>query len=504
MVVTKIQAKVETRKVTRVAAYIRVSSDSDDQLHSFSAQYRYYRELFESSPDEVLSEIYADEGITGTCTEKRTEFNRMMNDARRHRFDRIIVKSLTRFARNTKDCLEATRELKQLGISVYFEENGIDTDHVSGEMLITLLGMAAQNESVSISNNLRWGIRKRMEDGTYINSSVAFGYDYIDGKLVVNEQDAEIVRRIFADFLTGKGVQAIAEELTTETGERWHHQTIGYILANECYIGDKLLHKYCTTEMFPFKKHINKGEQPKYYVRGTHEPIIDEETFRKAQQLIASRCSVERQFHDYIFSKMIVCGNCGHSFKRAVDSGKAYWMCTYHNKNSANCPVRQIPETGICSAFVRLFNKLKAYSGTLLKPAAKQLEMLILKKQNGNSELITARRDMVDAHDQLVQVHRLRESGLLPDEIFNERKKEIEFRLLRLKEKAISVADTDELSDRLTRLYDLIDLLEDTSYLMDFDESIFHLAVEKIVAMSENEVLFKVGGGLEFRERIMR
>jgi len=169
MVVTKIQAKVETRKVTRVAAYIRVSSDSDDQLHSLSAQYRYYRELFEHSTDEVLSEIYADEGITGTCTEKRAEFNRMMNDARRHRFDRIIVKSLTRFARNTKDCLEATRELRQLGISVYFEENGIDTDHVSGEMLITLLGMAAQNESVSISNNLRWGIRKRMEDGTYIH-----------------------------------------------------------------------------------------------------------------------------------------------------------------------------------------------------------------------------------------------------------------------------------------------------------------------------------------------
>ena len=504
MVVTKIQAKVETRKVTRVAAYIRVSSDSDDQLHSFSAQYRYYRELFEHSTDEVLTEIYADEGITGTCTEKRAEFNRMMNDARRHRFDRIIVKSLTRFARNTKDCLEATRELRQLGISVCFEENGIDTDPVSGEMLITLLGMAAQNESVSISNNLRWGIKKRMQDGTYINNSAAFGYDYIDGMLVVNERDAEIVRWIFADFLAGKGTQAIAEELTTETGERWHHQSISYILANERYIGDALLQKYCMTETLPFKKHINRGEQPKYYIHGSHEPIIDAETFRKAQELIASRCSVERQFHDYIFSKMIVCGNCGHSFKRVVNSGKVYWTCGNHNKNAANCPVRQIPETSICSAFVRLFNKLKSYGGTLLKPVAKQFEMLILKKQHGNSELLTARRDMIDAHDQLVQIHRLRESGLLPDEIFNGRKKEIEFRLLRLKEKAVSVADTDELSDRLTKLYDLIDQLEDTAYLMNFDESIFHLAVEKIVAMSDNEVLFRVGGGLEFREMIER
>ena len=504
MVVTKIQAKVETRKVTRVAAYIRVSSDSDDQLHSFSAQYRYYRELFESSPNEVLSEIYADEGITGTCTEKRAEFNRMMNDARRHRFDRIIVKSLTRFARNTKDCLEATRELKQLGVSVYFEENGIDTDHVSCEMHITLLGMAAQNESVSISNNLRWGIQKRMRDGTYINSSAAFGYDYIDGKLVVNEHDAEIVRRIFADFLAGKGTQTIAEEMTAETGGRWYHSTVSYILTNECYIGDRLLHKYCTTEMLPFRKVRNKGEQPKYYVRDTHEPIIDEETFREVQRLIESRRPAEREQHEYVFSKMIVCGNCGHSFRRIVSSGKAYWTCHEHNKSVTLCPVRQIPEMGICSTFVRLFNKLKSYSGTLLRPAAKQIEMLIMKKQHGNSELITARRDMVDAHDQLVQVHRLRESGLLPDEIFNERKKEIEFRLLRLKEKAVSVADTDELSDRLNKLYDLIDLLEDTPYLMDFDESIFHLAVEKIVALSENEILFKVRGGLEFKERIMR
>ena len=427
-----------------------------------------------------------------------------MNDARRHRFDRIIVKSLTRFARNTKDCLEATRELRQLGISVCFEENGIDTDHVSGEMLITLLGMAAQNESVSISNNLRWGIKKRMQDGTYINNSAAFGYDYIDGKLVVNEREAEIVKRIFADFLAGKGTQAIAEELTEETDERWHHQSISYILANERYIGDALLQKYCMTETLPFKKHINRGEQPKYYVRGSHEPIIDKETFRKAQQLIASRHSVEKQFHDYVFSKMIVCGQCGHSFKRAISSGKAYWTCGNHNKNAANCPVRQIAETGICSAFVRLFNKLKAYCGTLLKPAAKQLETIIIKKQNGNSALITARRDMIDAHDQLVQIHRLRESGLLPDEIFNERKKELQTRLLKLRQTAIAAGDTDELSDRLNKLYDLIDLVESAAYLTDFDESIFSLAVEKIIALSENEVLFKVSGGLEFKEMIER
>ena len=504
MVVTKIQAAPQVKKITRVAAYIRVSSVSEDQLHSFSAQYRYYRQLFENSPDEVLSEIYADEGITGTSTEKRTEFNRMMSDARRHLFDRIIVKSVTRFARNTKDCLEATRELRELGISVYFEENGVDTEHVAGEMLITLLGMAAQNESLSLSKNLRWGIRKRMEDGTYNNCSTAFGYDCIDGNLVINEHDAEIVRRIFADFLAGKGTNIIAKELSSETNEHWYNSTISYILANERYIGDKILQKRFTTEILPLKKHINKGEQPKYYVRGSHEPIIDENTFQKAQQLIASRRSVERQFHEYIFTQMIVCGHCGHSFKRVMNSVKAYWVCGNHSKNAAYCPIRQIPETGICSAFVRLFNKLKTCSETLLKPAARQLETLILKKQNNNTELITTRRSMVEAHDQLVQINRLRENGLLPDEIFNERKKEIESRLLRLRETAISASDTDELSDRLNKLYDLIEMLENAAYLMEFDESVFRLVVEKIVALPGGEVLFRIGGGLKFKERIER
>jgi hypothetical protein len=187
-----------------------------------------------------------------------------------------------------------------------------------------------------------------------------------------------------------------------------------------------------------------------------------------------------------------------------MNSVKAYWVCGSHSKNAAYCPIRQIPETGICSAFVRLFNKLKTCSETLLKPAARQLETLILKKQNSNTELVETRRSMVEAHDQLVQINRLRENGLLPDDIFNERKKEIESRLLRLRETAISASDTDELSDRLNKLYDLIDRLDDTAYLMDFDESVFRLAVEKIVALSENEVLFKVGGGLKFKERIMR
>ena len=194
MQITKIEANPYKSKIIRNVAYARVSSNSADQLHSFAAQLRYYHTMFQNSTDSVLVNVYADEGITGTDMQKRDEFNRMMSDARKHKFDRIICKTITRFARNTKDCLKCIRELKTLGISVYFEENKLDTMKVSGEVLITLLSMSAQNESLSISKNVRWGIQKRMEEGTFIDATTPYGYDYIDKKLVINPEQAEIVR----------------------------------------------------------------------------------------------------------------------------------------------------------------------------------------------------------------------------------------------------------------------------------------------------------------------
>ena len=318
MVVTKIQAKTDVSIITRLAAYIRVSSDSEDQRHSLSAQYRYYNQIAENSVNTMLTEIYADEGVTGTCTDKRDEFNRMMKDARKHKFDRVIVKSVTRFARNTKDCLEAVRDLKQLGISVYFEENNIDTDKTDGEMLVTIFGMAAQNESLSISKNVRWGIRRRMENGTYVCNLTAYGYIYKDRKYIVNPSEAEIVRKIFDLYLSGYGKLTISQMLTEETGDKWNAGKIRYILKNEKYIGDSLFQKTYTTEMLPFKGKRNNGELPKYYVEGTHEPIIDKEIFRAVQELMTSREGNKRQRQTHTFTKTIVCGNCVHTFKRKI------------------------------------------------------------------------------------------------------------------------------------------------------------------------------------------
>ena len=204
--------EIVARKL-RVAAYARVSSSSEDQLNSYRVQNQYYSELISNNPDWEMVDIYADEGITGTSVEKREDFQRMMQDCRKGKIDRILVKSISRFARNTKDCLAAVRELKELGVSVLFEEQGIDTSKVSSEMVTAIMASLAQKGSESISENVRWGVQKRMQDGTYLPSSLPFGYTMIEKSIQIDETQAEIVREIYTAYLAGKNVDEIAEKL---------------------------------------------------------------------------------------------------------------------------------------------------------------------------------------------------------------------------------------------------------------------------------------------------
>ena len=209
----------------------------------------------------------ADEGITGTSVEKREDFQRMMQDCRKGKIDRILVKSISRFARNTKDCLAAVRELKELGVSVLFEEQGIDTSKVSSEMVTAIMASLAQKGSESISENVRWGVQKRMQDGTYLPSSLPFGYTMIEKSIQIDETQAEIVREIYTAYLAGKNVDEIAEKLNqTQAGSRrWYNTTIRYILSNERYIGDSLWQKTYATDTLPRKQIKNTGACLQYY-----------------------------------------------------------------------------------------------------------------------------------------------------------------------------------------------------------------------------------------------
>lgn len=295
--VTVIQPTLADKQITkqRCAAYCRVSSVSMDQLNSFYAQTRYYSQIFENSETEQLVDVYADEGITGTREDKRDEFQRMMKDCRKGKIDRIYTKSISRFSRNTRDCLKSIRELKELGVTIYFEKENIDTADITDEVMITIMGGLAQEESTSISNNMRWSIQHRMKSGTMKPPNSPFGYKLENGTLNVDNQEAKVVKQIFGWYLMGYGSNIIAKRLNdmkiVNNGKvcHWTSVAVRLVLRNEKYVGDQLYQKNYTTDTLPFKRMINRGEYPQYYYTDMHQPIISREEFEMVQKILHDR-----------------------------------------------------------------------------------------------------------------------------------------------------------------------------------------------------------------------
>lgn len=321
----------------RVAAYARVSSASDDQLNSFAAQNRYYTTLISSKENWSMVDIYADEGITGTSAEKRGDFQRLLADCRRGLVDRILVKSISRFARNTKECLETLRELKLLGVSVYFEKENIDTANMSGEMMTTLFASFAQTESESISGNMRWSYQKRMQDGTFNTYNAPLGFDLVEGKLEIHQDEADVIRGIYVAYLNGKNSREIAASLNEQSvlQREWRREIVDYILKNERYAGNALLQKRYTTDTFPTAKKRNRGERQMYFVEGSNIPIIPQEMFDQAQVLRKKRLpqqAVKAQAEKPLSGK-VSCGCCGAIYRYKSVNQTNYWVCTKHDES---------------------------------------------------------------------------------------------------------------------------------------------------------------------------
>lgn len=351
--------KPQTQPVQRkrVAAYARVSSGKDAMLHSLSTQISYYNNYIGGRGDWKLTGIYADEALTGT-KEDRPEFQRMLADCRAGKVDMVITKSLTRFARNTVTLLATVRELKLLGVDVYFEKENIHTLSSDGELMLTLLASFAQEESRSASENQKWRIQKMFEDGRP-NTGHMLGYRLVDGTLQIVPEEAEIVKMIFSDYLSGMGRNAIVKKLhhmgmPAVRGKSWGETTIYKILRNEKYTGDMLLQKTFRTDHISKKTVINRGELPMYYVENSHEAIIDKETFEKVQQEIKKRTkphSANKCVNTNIFTGLICCGLCGRHFRRKIvnantKNAKPAWMCATFNKYGKDaCSAQQIPES---------------------------------------------------------------------------------------------------------------------------------------------------------------
>ena len=491
----------------RVAAYCRVSTNSEDQQNSLMTQMRYYENFLADSETERLVSVYADEGITGTRMDKREEFQRMLKDCRRGKIDRIIVKSISRFARNTKDCLSVLRELKELGISVMFEKENIDTANITDEIMVTIMGGLAQEESSSISKNVRWSIRSKMKNGTVKFHSAPLGYDLYEGNLIINKREAEIVKSIYKMFLSGMGYDSICRELNeskvikNDKGTKWLSASVRYILTNEKYIGDSLWQKNYNTSM-PYREVRNKGALEKYYINNTHEAIITKEEFEKVQELIEQRKHPNMNLiNNYPLSKKIYCGKCGSLFKRRFKNEKSYWICREHYYNAENCQIKQIPEQVFYTAFTAMYNKLKANYSVIFTPMLTQLQELKNKKYGGNKQYIEINKEIAQLKEQTHVLARLKTKGFLDENKYIEQVTEINAKIEKLNREVRKIVRCDDEDEMIEQIKEIASIIENgTDLMMGFDDVMFESLIEKIIVKNQTEFEFNLIGGLKFTE----
>ena len=378
--VASARKKAEEVPKLRVAAYCRVSTENDEQATSYDAQIEHYTDFIGKHPGWELAGIYADDGISGTNTKKRGEFNRLIDDCMAGKVDMVVTKSISRFARNTLDCLKYIRQLKDKNIAVYFEKESINTLDAKGEVLLTIMASLAQQESQSISQNVRLGLQYRYQQGkVQVCTNRFLGYDKDeDGNLVINPEEAKVVKRIFREYLEGRSYYAIGKGLTADGiktaagNDYWLASTLRKILMNEKYMGDALLQKTVTTDFLNKKRVVNKGIVPQYYVENSHEAIIPRELFMQVQEEMVRRARLEtgtgkkRVYSGkYALSHLMYCAHCGDIYRRThwLIRGEKHvvWRCISRidkRKNSIDCPSRTLYEKDLHAAVVTAFNQL--------------------------------------------------------------------------------------------------------------------------------------------------
>ena len=495
--------KAEKPKL-RVAAYCRVSTDSDEQATSYEAQIEHYTEYISKNPEWVLAGIFADDGITGTNTKKRDEFNRMIEECHAGNIDMIITKSISRFARNTLDCLKYIRELKDLNIPVFFEKESINTMDAKGEVLLTIMASLAQQESQSLSQNVKLGIQYRYQQGkVQINHNRFLGYTKdADGNLVIEPEQAEIVRRIYREYLQGLSMDKIAAGLEADgilTGAgktKWHTSTINKILRNEKYIGDALLQKTYTTDFLTKKRIKNNGTVPQYYVEGDHEPIIPKDIFLLVQEELVRRRVVHTsnngKRHCYsckhCFSQIVICGECGEFFRRVHWNNRGcksiVWRCCSRLEATGHpCHSRTVNETLLEQVVIDAINRVLCQKDDFLQTLRANIATVVLQGDVLSPEVIDERLSKLQK-ELLKKVNQKDDYDAIADEI------------LRLRDQRRQ-AEVDSVikDEQMKKIRDLQDFVKNQpATITEFDETLVSRLIAKITVFDDHfTVEFKSG-----------
>ena len=512
----------------RVVAYCRVSTKQDEQLNSYENQVNYYTERINKEPDWTLVRVYADKGITGTSVKKRDEFNKMIRLCKQGKVDMIICKSISRFARNTVDCLKYTRMLKDLGVDVYFEEQGIHSTQPGAEFYITIYGSIAQSESENISLNVRWGKAQSAKEG-----KVSFHYKNFlgykrgaDGQPEIVPEEAMVIRFIYEQFLGGDSfgniIKLLEEEGIKSPGgkDKWTYSTIQSILTNERYKGDAIINKTYITDCISKKVRVNNGERPKYYVENNHPAIIPPAMFGRVQEELARRTGKRKvkqvgtkteqgkYSSKYALTELLVCGECKTPYRRCtwtVKGKKKYvWRCIsrldFGKKYCHESPT--IEESVLHEAIMRAVMRTAQINTDVLNTLKLHIGMALTSDESEDTSLtLQIRIAEIDAEFAAM----LKSISSDSVDAFDENKaKDLMNEKSDLQQQLSQIADTkqkrENAQSRLDDIYTILDGLK--NHPMQYDDRIVRQIVECVVVESKEEIKVIFIGGLETTERL--
>lgn len=521
--------KKAVRRQLRVAAYCRVSTDSEEQMTSYEAQKTYYTDKIMQNPQWSMAGIFADEGITGTSAEKRPEFLRMIRLCRKRKIDLILVKSISRFARNTVDCLHYIRALKEMGIAVIFEKENINTLDSEGEMLITLLGAFAQAESESISQNVRWGIRQAMREGRVsLRCKQLYGFtEDENGQPQVLPDEAEVVRRIYKSFLRGQSIRMIkgwldAEGIAPRKGKEWSLSSIENILKNEKYCGDVLLQKTFISDCISRKVIKNVGQLPMYLIENHHEGIVSRETYQAVQAEFARRGSrrspnkraaatgLSSYTSRYALSDRLVCGECGTLYRRCtwVRKGgkKIVWRCSsrldYGSRYCKHSPTME--EGALQRAIMAAVNSMMEDKTRLVAAISDAIRSGLAPDATGSltPAVIDKELTRLDQEFQELLQYAAENGGYMD---YAEKFKVISERMGALREQKALILEAQQADLAVNgRIQQAEELLNSASpEITEWDEELIRQAVETVKVLSDHEILVCLRGGIEIRQEVI-
>ena len=532
--VTKIAAnpalskRNDPNRILRVAAYCRVSTDDEDQLNSYRTQKSYYTELIKKNPKWRFAGIYADEGITGTMVKKRDDFLRMIEDCEKGKIDLILIKSVSRYARNIVDCISYVRKLKALGIGIYFEEQNINSLTEDSEVYIGIYGVMAQSESENISANVKWGINKRMQNGTYACRFTLLGYrrNKDTKEIYIVPEEAENVKKIFQMYLQGRSLDQIKrylEEnniLTVRGNPIWDKGVIKSMLTNEKYVGDIMFQKTYREDCISKRTKINRGEMDRYLVTDNHPAIIDRETFRMAKKEMVKRSSKRRTSSNavtelgkysgkYALSELLFCDICGSPFRRKTWTRKGvkrvYWRCLNHVENGDKvCPQsRGIEESVLHEAICRGMSKCIPETGDV-KNLIRTMLAYATSEDQGLLECQTLENAIRELQEKANEAEEMciRTEG--NKEPYMEQIKKYYSSIAELRARITEITKQLEESDEFqTEMQQIDSWLENEEILFaEYDDDIVRYLIDSIRVTDDLKLIINVKGGVSVTEEL--